>query len=138
METAAHAGIERRSLVNLFADLLRETTTLVHQEVQLAKAEMSEKVTDISSGLVAMAIAGAVLFAGFLVLLGAIVGAIYLAMSTEHRVWIAPLTVGVVVLVIGFITLAAGRRQLTARHLAPDRTLDSLRRNAELVKGHLQ
>ncbi len=138
MDMTAHEGVERRSLASLFTDLFRETTTLVHQEAELAKAEMSEKVSQLGTGVAAMAVAGAVLFAGLLVLLGAAVGAIYMAMSTEHRIWLAPLIVGVVVLLIGFITFAAGRRELKARNLAPNKTIDSMRRNADLVKGHVQ
>ncbi|MBV9280670.1 MAG: phage holin family protein, partial [Chloroflexi bacterium] len=36
---------EDRSLGELFAELSRETTTLVRQEVELAKTEMTQKAT---------------------------------------------------------------------------------------------
>ena len=42
---------EGRSLIALFSDLWRETSTLVHKEAELAKAEMSEKVSQVGSGL---------------------------------------------------------------------------------------
>lgn len=138
METTAPRNGEGRSLAGLFSDLWRETSTLVHQEAELAKAEISEKVSQVGTGAAAMAVGGAILFSGFLVLLGAAVGALYLLLDTEHRVWLAPLIVGVVVMVIGFIALAVGRKELKARNLAPQHTLDSMRDNAQFVKGHVQ
>jgi hypothetical protein len=136
--TTPFEGAERRSLMSLFTDLWRETATLVHEEAELAKAEMSEKVSQFGTGLAAILVGGAIVFSGFLVLLGAAVGALYMMMSTDHRIWIAPLVVGLVVAVLGFIALAAGRRELKARNLAPEKTIDSMQRNAELVKGHVQ
>ena len=45
MATAAETPPrETRSLIALFSDLWRETSTLVHEEAELAKAELSEKV----------------------------------------------------------------------------------------------
>jgi hypothetical protein len=138
MDMTAPGGVERRSLTSLFSDLWRETTALVHEEAELAKAEVSEKVTQIGSGVAAIAIGGAIIFSGFLVLLAAAVGALYMVLDTDHRIWMAPLIVGVVVLVLGFVALAIGRRELKARNLAPDMTLQSMRDNANLVKGHVQ
>ena len=41
---------EGRTLMGLFADLWRETHTLVRDEAQLAKAELSEKVSRLPPG----------------------------------------------------------------------------------------
>jgi hypothetical protein len=138
MDTTASRNPEGRSLISLFSDLWRETSALVHEEAELAKAELTEKVSQVSTGVAAVAIGGAIVFSGFLVLLGAAVGALFLVLDTEHRVWLAPLIVGLVVVVLGFIVLAMGRKELKANNLAPSRTLDSMRQSADLVKGHLQ
>jgi hypothetical protein len=127
---------EGRSLLSLFSDLWRETTTLVHEEAQLAKAEMSEKVRQVTTGAGEIAAGGAILFAGFIVLLFAAVGALDMMMETPHAVWLAPLIVGLVVMIIGYIALSRGRKNLQAESLAPERTLASLRRDAELAKEH--
>lgn len=127
---------EQRSLPGLFSDLWRETSTLVHDEVELARAEISEKVSQVGTGVAAIAVAGAILFAGFLILLFAAVGALALMLPAELAPWLAPLIVGVVVLVIGFIALAKGRSELKSTNLKPQRTLDSLRRDRDLVKEH--
>ncbi len=126
-----------RSLIELFADLWRETSTLVHEEAQLARAEIAEKVDEISTGVMAMAAGALVLFAGFLVLLLAAVGALELMLDTEHAVWLAPLIVGAVVMLAGWIAFAAGRKELRARSLRPERTMESLRRDAQLAREHL-
>ena len=125
-----------RSLIGLFSDLWRETQTLVHQEAQLAKAELSEKVSQVTTGAGEIAAGGAILFAGFIVLLFAAVGALQLMIASEHSLWLAPLIVGVVVMVVGYVVLARGRKQMKPESLAPERTLDSLRRDARLAKEH--
>jgi hypothetical protein len=129
---------EGRSLIALFSDLWRETSTLVHEEAELAKAEMSEKVSQVGTGVAAIAIGGAIVFAGFIVLLLAAVNALELMLPPEHADWLAPLIIGLAVIVIGFIALAAGRHELKAGNLRPERTMQSLRRDGELVKEHVR
>lgn len=127
-----------RSLVGLLSDLWRETQTLVHQEAQLAKAELSEKVSQVTTGAGEIAAGGAVLFAGFIVLLLAAVGALQLMIDSEHAIWIAPLAVGAVVMIVGYILLSRGRKQLQADSMVPQRTVQSLQRDARLAKEHVQ
>ena len=129
---------QERSLLSLFSDLWRETTALVHEEAELAKAELSEKVSQVTTGAGEIAAGGAILFAGFIVLLFAAVGALELMLPTEHSIWIAPLIVGLVVMIIGFIALSRGKKQMQAESLAPRRTLESLKRDARLAKEHVK
>src|SRR5512134_795580 len=127
-----------RSLIGLFSDLWRETQTLVHQEAELAKAEISEKVSQVTTGAGEIAAGGAILFAGFLVLLFAAVGALEMLLPTEHAMWLAPLIVGLIVMIVGYVVLARGRKQLTAESLAPQRTMESLQADARLAKEHVK
>jgi hypothetical protein len=135
--TALRNHPEDRSLIGLFSDLWRETSTLVHEEAELAKAEISEKLSQAGTGIAGIAAGGAVLFAGFIVLLFAVVNALELVLNTEHAVWIAPLVVGAIVMIAGYIALAKGRRQLKAENLTPTRTVRSMRQDAQLVKEHV-
>jgi hypothetical protein len=125
-----------RSLFALFSDLWRETSTLVHEEAELAKAEMSEKVSQISTGVVELAIGGLIVFAGFIVTLIALSNGLAHLLPEEQADWLAPLIVGVVVMVFGVISLLRGRSNMKAQNLAPERTMESLRRDARMVKGH--
>lgn len=133
-----HEYARGRSLMGLFADLWRETQTLVHQETQLAKAELSEKVSEVTTGAAEIATGGAILFAGFIVLLFAAVGALELMLPTDHAIWLAPLIVGLVVMVIGYIALSRGGKHMKPENLTPERTLQSLQRDAKLAKEHVK
>jgi hypothetical protein len=131
-----HHGPNGKPLMGLFSDLWRETSTLVHDEAELAKAELSEKVSQLGSGAAEIAASGAVLFAGLLFVLGAATGGLWLMIDNPHAVWIAPLIVGVVVMVVGYVLLQRGKQNLQARNLAPERTLQSLRDDVQLARRH--
>lgn len=125
-----------RSLGGLFSDLWRDTWALVQEEVELARAETAEKVSQVGSSLAVIAIAGAILFAGCLVLLFAATAGLARALPPEHAAWLSPLIVGGVVVVIGFAALVGARRSLAANRLKPARTIASLRRDRDMVKEH--
>lgn len=129
---------ERRTLIGLFSDLWRETSALFRAEAELAKAELSQKVSQVQTAIVSLAVGGAILLAAFLVLLDAIVNGLAQTLPPEQAPWLSPLIVAVVVGIIGFIMLAKGRRDLEARSLTPTRTMHSLRRDAELTKEHFR
>lgn len=125
-----------KPLMRLFSDLFRETSTLVHNEAELAKAELSEKVSQVGTGAAEIAVAGAIFFAGFLVLLFAAVGAIAMWIDNENAAWLAPLIVGVIVMIIGYILLKRGQSQMKPENLAPERTMQSLRDDANFAREH--
>ena len=138
--TAARTSYEGRPLIGLVSDLWRETSRLIHAEVELATVEISEKVSEVRTGLISIAIGGAILFAGCLVLLFAAVAAVYflLQAQTEHAIWAAPAIVGAAVVIAGAIAIAKGRSELKAANLSPERTLRSLKRDAQMVKEHIR
>jgi hypothetical protein len=129
---------DRTSLSGLFSHLWRDISGLLRDEVALAKAEMSEKASQLGSGVAAVAAGGAVLFAGFIVLLFAAVAGLAYVLPEEHAAWLAPLIVGAIVMLIGFVVLAGGRRELQVRNLKPARTLESIRRDAQLAREHVR
>lgn len=131
-------GPDRRSFSGLFSDLWRETTTLVQEEAALAKADVSEKVTEAVHATGAIAVGGGIAFAGFLMLLLAASNALMLMLPIDIAPWLAPLIVGAVVIAIGLMALASGRSKLKAGNLKPTRSMASLRQDGKLVKEHLQ
>lgn len=133
--SANHDG---RSLPGLFSDLWRGTATLVHEEVELAKADMSEKVTQAAHASGAIAVGGGIAFAGFLVLLLAAANALAMVLPLAMAPWLAPLIIGGAVLIIGLIAVSSGRSKLKAGNLEPTRSMQSLRRDQQLVKEHLK
>lgn len=141
----AHTPPEDRSFGSLLSELSRKTTLLMRKEAELAKAEMSEKIDQVLSGAGAVAIGGAVLFAGLLVLLDAAVYGLaeLLEPWTEQYPWLSypwlsSLIVAAVVLIIGYALLKKGQSNLRARNLTPRRTLESIEHDKELVKEHMK
>lgn len=123
-----------RSIGTLVSELSQETTTLLQQEIALAKTEMSEKVSQVSTALVSLALGGIVLFAGILVLLDAAVFGLSEVMPPDLTPWLPALIVGVVVAIIGAIMLQKGRSNLKTSNLMPQRTATSLQRDKNMVK----
>lgn len=127
---------EDRSIATLFSDLTQETTTLLRKEVELAKVEISEKVSQTQAGLTSLAVGGAIAYAGLLVLLAALVYGI--ADLLDGNMGLSALIVGLVVAIIGYIMLARGRRNLRAENLGLPRTTESLRRDRDLAKEQMR
>jgi hypothetical protein len=129
---------DERTLSQLFSDLTSESTALVRKEVELAKAEVSEKVNQVTTAGVALAAGGAILFAGLIILLLAAVFGLALLLEPTSPPALSALIVAIVTMIIGGIALMIGRNRLKAGNLAPTRTTDSLRRDRDLVKEHVR
>ena len=122
---------EERSLGDLFSDLSRETTTLVRQEVQLAKAELTQSATEAVRGIGMLVAGGAVAYAGLFFLLLAIVFGL---IEAGWDAWLSALVVGLVVVALGAILVLRARESLKPANLAPRRTLETLKEDQEWAK----
>jgi xanthine/uracil permease len=125
---------DERSLGDLFSDLSRETTTLVRQEVQLAKAELTQSATEAARGIGMLVAGGAVAYAGLLFLLLAIVFGL---IEAGWDAWLSALVVGVVVVAIGAILVVRARESLKPANLAPRRTVETLKEDQEWAKEQI-
>ena len=137
-EVRMYSNKEDRSFGSLFTELTQETTTLVQQEVALAKAEMSEKISQVGSGLATLIIGGFILFAGILKLLDAVIFGIAELLPPDLTPWLAALIVGGIVAIIGAVMLQKGRSNLKSGNLVPQRTAESLRRDKEFAKEQIR
>lgn len=118
------------AISNLVRGLVTDFTELCQGEIELAKREIGEALSNMKTGVASVLIGGAVLLIGVIfLLLGAV---LYLSLFVVP--WLAAIIVGAVVCVIGAILLATARSKLAAEALVPDRTLRSLREDKELVK----
>jgi len=123
---------EAPSLGDLFADLSRQMTTLVRQEINLATTEMTHKATRVGKDIGFLAVGGAVAYAGLLAIIAA---AIFALVDVFH--WassVSALIVGLVVAVIGYVLVKRGMDALTREDLAPRQTIDTIKENAEWAK----
>jgi len=126
---------EDRSLGELFADLARESSTLLRQEVQLAKTELSQKASQVGRDVASLAIGGLVAYAGLLAILAAVI--IGLA-AAGLPWWLAALLVGIVVVGIGYGLIQRGLTALKREDLAPRQTLESLQEDARWAKEQVR
>jgi xanthine/uracil permease len=125
---------DERSLGDLFSDLSRETTTLVRQEVQLAKAELTQSATEAARGIGMLVAGGAVAYAGLLFLLLAIVFGL---IEAGWDAWLSALVVGLVVVAIGAVLVLRARESLKPANLAPRRTVETLKEDQEWAKEQI-
>lgn len=127
-------GRDDASLGELFSRLAEETSSLVRQEVRLAKAELRESAQQVGRSIASLLIGGAVAYAGFLAILAAIiVGLGQLGLPW----WLAALIVGIVVAAIGYVLISRARTGLQASNLMPDRTIESLKEDREWAKEQI-
>jgi len=127
-----------RSIGGLIGELMRELSALVRNEAELAKAEVSEKVTQVQSGIASLAIAAILLLVGLIVLMrAAVVGVAYL-LPPSMAPWLAPLIVGGVLALIGLILLMKGRSNLKSTNLTLERTTESMRRDKVVAQEQLR
>ena len=131
-----------QSLSSLFTTLTRELSNLISQEIALARAEFSEKVGQIEVGIGSLAAGGMIILVGLFFLAEALVfgvaALLQLWLSAVIAAWLAPLLVGVVIVIVGWGLLAKGRSNLKARNLEPRRTIESLKRDERLVEEHVR
>jgi hypothetical protein len=121
---------DERSLGELFAELARETSTLVRQEVTLARTEMTQKATQLGRDVGVIGVGGAIAYAGLL----AIVAAVILGLGQLIPLWLSALIVGLVVAAIGYAIIQRGLSALKRANLAPQETIATLKEDAEWAK----
>ncbi|WP_137109874.1 phage holin family protein [Rhodobacter sp. SY28-1] len=123
------------ALTGLFAEVLSGVGRLVRGELRLARAEATDSLRSVGSGLVKLAGAAVVALVGLNVLAGAAVGA--LAHAGLGPVW-AALVVGLGLTLLALVLALAGRSALLLRGRKPRRFLDGLRSDARAVKAGLK
>jgi xanthine/uracil permease len=132
METDTRNYRTDHSLSGLIRELRDETTTLLRQEVALAKTEMSEKASTFGRNAIYLALGGAVAYAGFIFILLMMAALIYngllsagLTLGTAQ--WLAPGIVGVVIGVVGYALIQKALNTFSREGLAPEKTIQSLK-----------
>ena len=126
------ADKDERTLGELFAELSRETATLVRKEVELARVEMTDKATRAGKHVAYIAVGGAVAYAGVLVLAAALVILLELAGLTW---WASALIVGIGITLIGYLFVQRGISAFQKDSLAPTETIETMKENAAWAKG---
>ena len=131
MSASGDNDLGDRSTAELLKRLSNETTILVKQEVELAKAELQEKGKQ--AGIGAGMFGGAGLFgvAAFAALTAAVIAALELAMP----LWLAELIVAVVYAAVAAVLAIRGRKKVReAAPPVPEQTKDSIKEDMEWAR----
>jgi tetrahydromethanopterin S-methyltransferase subunit C len=123
--------VEDRPIGELMRELSDQTTTLVRQEIELAKAEMTAKGKQLGMGAGAFGAAGLMgLYA-----VGAITACLILALSTAIAGWLAALIVGIVYAAIAGVLALVGKKKTQAGGPpVPERAISSTKEDVEWAK----
>jgi len=133
---------ETRSLPDLIGGLASDISTLFRKEIELAKAEATEKAQSALSGI-ELLLAGGVLALGAL---GVVLTAVVAGLSALFQTWgmnqtgasaLAAVIVAVIVAVIAWVLVSRGLAQLKGNNLKLERTANSLGRDAAVVKERI-
>lgn len=124
---------EKLSLSELFGDFTKELRKMISNEVELAKSEMSKKISDTKKDALYIGIGALLLWAGLL----ALVATLMIILSYGLPVWLSALIVAVVVAGIGYLFLQKGLTDIKQRRLAPDQTIETLKEDREWVKNRI-
>ena len=122
---------EERSFGELLGELSEDVSTLMRQEVRLARAEMSRTLSRATTDAVNLGAGALVALAGGLTVVAALVlGLIALGLAA----WVSALIIGALLGVIGYVMLRNGLQDLKRVDPTPHRTVETLRDDLQWVK----
>ena len=122
MTEEGRPDVEGTSVGALMGEVAKDLSTLMRQELELAKVEVKAEVVKAGTGAGLFGAAG---FAGYMVLMFLSI-ALWWALANVMDTGLAALTVAVLWGVIGFVAFTMGRKQLKAVNPKPERTVDTL------------
>jgi hypothetical protein len=134
-ETNGDSALRDQPIAELVKQLAEQTRTLARQEVELAKAELSEKGRKAGVGAGMLGAAGLLgLFA-----LAVLTAAAVLALATAMQAWLAALIVAVAYGATAGVLALSGKRQVKeAVPPIPDQTVDTVKEDVQWAKERAQ
>jgi uncharacterized membrane protein YqjE len=127
--------LRERSTGELLKQLSEQTTRLVHQELELAKAELQQKGKQAGMGAGMFGGAGALGLAA----LGALTACFILALNAVMPAWLAALIVAVVYGIIAFVLVKQGQaRMKRATPPVPEQTIETVKEDVEWAKTQMR
>jgi uncharacterized membrane protein YqjE len=133
--TTQHPELQDKSAAELLKDLSTQMTALVHQEVRLAKAEVSEKTKKVGAGAGLFGGAGVVA----VLALGALVAAAISGIGEALPIWAAALIVaGLLLAVAGLLALVGKSEVQQASPPVPEAAIESSKEDVAWLKTQAQ
>jgi hypothetical protein len=123
--------LRERPIGDLVKQLAGQTSTLVRQEIDLAKAEMSQKASIAGKGA---GLLGGAAVVGLLAT-GALTACLILALSEVIPDWLAALVVALVLGAIAAVLALQGRNRIrAATPPVPEQTVETVKEDVEWAK----
>ena len=119
---AGRPDVESASVGELIGEVTKDLSTLMRQELDLARAELTTEAKKAGQGAGMYGAAG---FAGYMVLLF-LSFALWWGLATVMDIWLAALLVAVLWAVIGAVAYVVGRNKFRQVNPKPERTVDTL------------
>ena len=127
-----NSGLDESSISELVKRLGEQTSELARQEVELAKAELTQKGKRIGVGAGAFGAAGLIGLFAF----GALTAALIALLATAVDTWLAALIVAVVYGAVAGILALTGKKQIDAgTPPAPERAIESTKSDIDQIKS---
>jgi hypothetical protein len=119
-----------RSFSDVVESIVGNVQTIIRSEIQLAKTEVREETVKAAGAARLLAVGG---------LLGIYAGGFFLltfvrALENVTAPWLASLIVAVLIGVVAFVAITAGRARMKHVHPTPDKTIKTVKENVEWVK----
>ena len=128
-------GLRERPLGELLRQLSEETTRLVHQELELAKAELAQKGKQAGAGAGLFGGAGALGLAA----LGALTACFILALNAVLPAWLAALVVAVAYGIVAFVLAKQGQAKVKqAVPPLPEQAIETVKEDVEWAKTQMR
>ncbi len=129
------SALRDQPVSDLVKQLTEQTKLLVAQEIELAKAELSEKGKKAGIGAGMFGAAGLLGFFAFAVLTACLV----LALATAVAPWLAALVVAAVYGAAAGVLALSGKKQVTeATPPVPEQTVDTVKEDVQWAKQRAQ
>ena len=123
--------LREQPLGEVARDLTRDLSLLVRQEVELAKAEMTQKGRVAAPGLGMIGGAGVVA----LMAAGALTAFLILSLSIFLPEWLSALIVGVVLAGVAYVLVKQGKERVEEAGLpVPEQTIETVKEDVEWAK----
>jgi putative superfamily III holin-X len=124
-----------RPLASVMTQVVSDLAYLLQTEIRLARAEISEKVSQAANGGAFIGVAAILLLTGLFVLLLAAVRWLEIAGLPDQ--W-GLLLVGGAVVALGITLALLGMKNLKGSALVPDRTIEQVRADINVAKEHVR
>jgi len=124
------ASLPRESFGELLSQLATSSAALVRDEIQLARQELSDKLSEFRSGILVLAVGVIMALVATLALTAAAI------IGLAHYVGpgYSTLIIGATLAIVGGITASAGLVQVKRINLAPKQTIETLEEDKEWLK----